>query len=81
MTDIESTSSAPISPRASTMITRLITSKRFTDIVDRLISRKLIVFITATVLLQLDSLTGAEWMMVAMAYLGMQGVLDYKKAE
>ena len=47
--------------------------------VDRFISRKLLVFIVASVALFTSTLDSAHWTAIACIYLGMQGYLDVKE--
>jgi hypothetical protein len=42
----------------------------------KLVSKKLSVFIVACVFVALGSITGADWVDVAMAYIGSQGLVD-----
>ena len=47
---------------------------------EKLISRKLLVFITATVLLSMAELDPETWGLIAMCYIGGQSVIDTIKA-
>ena len=54
--------------------------KGFFDVIqERLISRKLLVFLTATALLWLAGLDSDTWGMVAMMYIGGQSAIDFAK--
>ena len=50
-------------------------------LIDKLISRKLTVFIIATWLLFSDKLTDNSWTYIAMIYMGVQGAIDILKAK
>ena len=43
---------------------------------DKLISRKLLVWLTATVLMYGSKITSDDWVLICMIYLGSQGALD-----
>jgi len=43
---------------------------------DKIISRKLLVWITATVLMYGSKITSDDWVLICMIYLGSQGALD-----
>jgi len=43
---------------------------------DKIVSRKLLVWITATVLMYGAKITSDDWVLICMVYLGSQGVLD-----
>ena len=45
-------------------------------LLDKIISRKLLVWITATVLMYGSKITSDEWVLICMVYLGSQGALD-----
>ena len=45
-------------------------------LVEKIISRKFMVFITATGLMACSNLTSDTWGMVAIVYIGSQGVID-----
>ena len=47
---------------------------------EKLISRKLLVFLTATGLMLYSDLTSDTWGLVAIVYIGSQGVVDAMKA-
>ena len=48
-------------------------------ILEKLISRKLLVFVVATHLLLLADLSSDIWGMIAIVYIGSQGVVDFAK--
>jgi hypothetical protein len=50
--------------------------KNLDTLINKWISRKLFVFIVATVLLWLADLESSDWTMIAVVYLGSQTVLD-----
>ena len=51
--------------------------KSFLDrIVEKAISRKFLVFITATGLMMWSNLTSDTWGLIAIVYIGSQGVID-----
>ena len=55
-------------------------SKALIDVVlEKLLSRKLLVFITATYLIAVGKLASSDWTMVAALYIGMQGAIDWYK--
>lgn len=43
---------------------------------DKIVSRKLLVWITATVLMYGSKITSDDWVLICMIYLGSQGALD-----
>jgi len=43
---------------------------------DKIISRKLLVWITATVMMYGSKITSDDWVLICMIYLGSQGALD-----
>ncbi len=43
------------------------------------ISKKLLVFLLATILMFLMKITGEQWVNVAMVYIGTQGAVDFIK--
>ena len=45
-------------------------------LLDKIISRKLLVWITATVLMYGSKITSDDWVLICMVYLGSQGALD-----
>ena len=45
-------------------------------ILERLISRKLLVWLVATVLMYTAKIESGDWILISMVYLGSQGVLD-----
>lgn len=47
---------------------------------DKFVSKKLLVWFVSTGLLVLDKLTGDQWLAVALAYIGSQGVVDIATA-
>jgi len=52
-------------------------SKRQLDVLlDKLISRKLMVFLIACAGLFIGNLTSSDWVIIATAYIGIQGVTD-----
>ena len=52
-------------------------SKAFIDRnMNRLLSRKLFVWISTTILLVADKLDGDAWLAISLAYIGSQGVAD-----
>jgi|TARA_R110002020_G_scaffold37124_21_gene112106 hypothetical protein len=54
--------------------------KGFLDrIVEKLISRKFLVFLTATGLMTWSDLNSDTWGMIAIVYIGSQGVIDVAK--
>jgi len=52
----------------------------FDKFLEKLISRKLFVFLTATSLMMWDDLTSETWGMIAICYIGGQAVVDTMKA-
>jgi hypothetical protein len=50
--------------------------KNLDTLINKWISRKLFVFLTATLLLWLADLESSDWTMIAVVYLGSQTVLD-----
>ena len=50
--------------------------KNLDTLINKWISRKLFVFLTATLLLWLADLESSDWTMIAVTYLGSQTVLD-----
>jgi hypothetical protein len=50
--------------------------KNLDTLINKWISRKLFVFLTATILLWLADLESSDWTMIAVVYLGSQTVLD-----
>ena len=51
--------------------------KAFADkYLERFMSRKLLVWVSTTVLLVVDKLDGEQWVAIALAYIGSQGVAD-----
>jgi hypothetical protein len=50
--------------------------KNLDTLINKWISRKLFVFLTATVLLWLADLESSDWTIIAVVYLGSQTVLD-----
>ena len=50
--------------------------KNLDTLINKWISRKLFVFLTATLLLRLADLESSDWTMIAVVYLGSQTVLD-----
>jgi hypothetical protein len=50
--------------------------KNLDTLINKWISRKLFVFITATLLLWFADLESSDWTMIAVAYLGSQTILD-----
>jgi len=49
-------------------------------LLEKLISRKLLVFLTATGLMAFDGLTSETWGMIAVVYIGSQAAVDAMKA-
>ena len=49
-------------------------------VLQKLISRKLFTFVTATGLMLWSDLTSETWGMIAMVYIGTQGAVDVMKA-
>tara|TARA_R110000796_G_scaffold8353_1_gene27562 strand:+ start:32 stop:214 length:183 start_codon:yes stop_codon:yes gene_type:complete len=45
-------------------------------LLDKRISKKLSVFIVATVLIALGQLTSGDWVTISVVYIGTQGVID-----
>jgi len=45
-------------------------------VLDRFISRKLLVWILATVFMFISKIESADWVMISMVYIGSQGALD-----
>tara|TARA_R110000796_G_scaffold180973_2_gene297500 strand:- start:2069 stop:2251 length:183 start_codon:yes stop_codon:yes gene_type:complete len=45
-------------------------------LLDKKISKKLSVFITATILVVIGQLTSSDWVTIATVYIGTQGVID-----
>jgi hypothetical protein len=45
-------------------------------LLDKIVSRKLLVWITATVLMYGSKITSDDWVLICMIYLGSQGALD-----
>ena len=55
--------------------------KAFADThLERFLSRKLLVWITTTLLLVHDKLNGEQWVAIALAYIGSQGIADIATA-
>ena len=55
-------------------------SKSLLDIIlGKLISRKLLTFITATVLISQQTLESGDWTLIACIYIGVQGAIDFYK--
>ena len=55
--------------------------KAFADkYLEKFMSRKLLVWITTTVLLVLEKLDGEEWVAIALLYIGSQGLADIATA-
>jgi hypothetical protein len=55
-------------------------SKSLLDtILGKLISRKLLTFITATVLISQQTLESGDWTLIACIYIGVQGAIDFYK--
>jgi hypothetical protein len=50
------------------------------SLTEKLISRKLLVFLTATGLMAWSDLTSDTWGLIAIVYIGTQGVVDAMKA-
>lgn len=50
--------------------------KNLDTLINKWISRKLFVFLTATLLLWLADLESSDWTMIAVVYLGSQTILD-----
>jgi hypothetical protein len=50
--------------------------KNLDTLINKWISRKLFVFLTATLLLWIADLESSDWTMIAVVYLGSQTVLD-----
>jgi hypothetical protein len=50
--------------------------KNLDTLINKWISRKLFVFLTATILLWLADLESSDWTLIAVAYLSSQTVLD-----
>jgi len=50
--------------------------KNLDTLINKWISRKLFVFLTATLLLWLADLESSDWTLIAVVYLGSQTVLD-----
>ena len=50
--------------------------KNLDTLINKWISRKLFVFLTATILLWLADLESSDWTLIAVVYLGSQTVLD-----
>jgi hypothetical protein len=50
--------------------------KNLDTLINKWISRKLFVFIVATILLWIADLESSDWTMIAVVYLGSQTVLD-----
>ena len=49
-------------------------------LLERYLSRKLLVFVTATVMLPNGMLTGEQWVAISLAYIGSQGLADIATA-
>lgn len=53
-------------------------------ILEKAISRKLLVWLTATVFMGFQFITGAEWIQICLLYIGIQGladmVIEYRRA-
>ena len=45
-------------------------------VLDKFISRKLLVWAVATILMYFAKLESSDWVLISMVYLGSQGVLD-----
>ena len=56
------------------------TQSKIDRLLEKLISRKLLVFLTATGLMAWDGLESETWGMVAIVYIGGQAVVDAMKA-
>jgi hypothetical protein len=55
--------------------------KAFADkYLEKFMSRKLLVWVSTTVLLVVDKLDGEQWVAIALAYIGSQGVADIATA-
>ena len=55
--------------------------KAFADkYLERFMSRKLLVWVSTTVLLVVDKLDGEQWVAIALAYIGSQGIADIATA-
>jgi hypothetical protein len=52
------------------------TKARLDDFIERLLSRKLLVWLTSTGFLIADKMTSDEWVAIALAYIGIQGIAD-----
>ena len=47
---------------------------------EKFMSRKLLVWVTTTVLLTVDKIDGEQWLAIALAYIGSQGIADIATA-
>jgi len=55
--------------------------KAFADkYLEKFMSRKLLVWVSTTVLLVVDKLDGEQWVAIALAYIGSQGIADIATA-
>ena len=48
-------------------------------IIGKLVSRKLLTFIVATVLISKQALDSGDWTLIACMYIGVQGAIDFYK--
>lgn len=46
------------------------------SVVERFVSKKMVVWVTSTVLMVLGQISTVDWLIVTGAYLGVQGVVD-----
>ncbi len=55
-------------------------TKSILDIIlNKLVSRKLLTFIVATVLISKQALESGDWTLIACMYIGVQGAIDFYK--
>ena len=47
---------------------------------EKFMSRKLLVWVTTTVLLTVDKIDGEQWLAIALAYIGSQGIANIATA-
>jgi hypothetical protein len=61
------------------------TDNKKTSLIDifvgKLVSRKLLTFVTATVLISTQTLESGDWTLIACIYIGVQGAIDFYKVQ